>query len=153
MKRKRHAKILEIINEYEIDTQEELQDRLKMAGYEVTQATISRDIKELRLVKELAHDGKYKYSTGRAAQTDFKMRLNGVFSESIISVNYAGNMVAVKCYSGMANAACAAIDNMHWEGVVGTLAGDDTFFVLCKNEDYAVVFSSDLERMINAKKS
>lgn len=150
MKKKRHEKILEIIQNNEIETQEELQDKLKALGFEVTQATISRDIKELRLLKELSGSGKYKYSTGRKIEKDFSNRLSSVFSESITSVDYAINTVVIKCFAGMANAACAAIDSMHWDGVVGTLAGDDTIFILCRSEDLAIVFASDLERMINA---
>lgn len=150
MKKKRHAKILELIQNYEIDTQEELQERLKESGFIVTQATISRDIKELRLIKELTVNGKYKYSTGRNMNDDFVARLGGIFSESILKVDYAMNTVVIKCFSGMANAACAAIDSMEWDGLVGTLAGDDTIFVLCRNEDCAIVFASDLERMIHA---
>lgn len=150
MKKKRHAKILELIQSFEIDTQEDLQEKLKECGFIVTQATISRDIKELRLVKELSSDGTYKYSTGRKLNDDFATRLGGIFSESITNLDYAINTVVIKCFSGMANAACAAIDAMEWDGVVGTLAGDDTIFVLCRNEDCAAVFVSDLERMIHA---
>lgn len=150
MKKKRHAKILELIQNFEIDTQEELQDKLKDCGFVVTQATISRDIKELRLVKELSGSGKYKYSTGRKLNDDFASRLGGIFSESIINLDYAMNTVVIKCFSGMANAACAAIDAMRWDGVVGTLAGDDTIFVLCRSEDCAIIFASDVERMIHA---
>lgn len=150
MKKKRHEKMLEIIKKSEIDTQEELQERLRKNGFEVTQATISRDIKELRLVKELSVSGKYKYSTGRKLEKDFSNRLSSVFSESITSVDYALNTVVIKCFAGMANAACAAIDSMHWDGVVGTLAGDDTIFILCRTSDLATVFTSDLEKMINA---
>lgn len=150
MKKKRHEKILEIIQKNEIETQEELQEKLKTSGFEVTQATISRDIKELRLVKELSSSGKYKYSTGRKLGKDFSNRLSSVFSESITAVDYALNTVVIKCFAGMANAACAAIDSMHWDGVVGTLAGDDTIFILCRTSDLAIVFASDLEKMINA---
>lgn len=150
MKKKRHAKILELIQGYEIDTQEELQDKLKDCGFVVTQATISRDIKELRLLKELAANGNYKYTTGRKGNEEFANRLGGIFAESILKVDYAMNIVVIKCFSGMANAACAAIDAMQWDGVVGTLAGDDTIFVLCRNEDCAAAFAADVERMINA---
>lgn len=150
MKKKRHAKILELIQGVEIETQEDLQEKLSGAGFDVTQATISRDIKELRLVKELTVNGKYKYSTGRKMNDDFVNRLGGIFAESITNVDYAMNTVVIKCFSGMANAACAAIDSMKWDGVVGTLAGDDTIFVVCRSEDSAIVFASDLERMIHA---
>lgn len=151
MKKRRKAKILEIINSFEIETQEELQAKLKEAGFEVTQATISRDIRELRLVKELSESGRYIYSVGKKAANDgFSGRLTTIFSESIISVESAVNMVCVKCFSGTANAACAAIDSMQWKGVVGTIAGDDTIFVMCKTEEDANTFSISLEKSINA---
>ncbi len=154
MKRKRKAKILEIINNFEIETQEELQSKLRDAGFEVTQATISRDIRELRLVKEQSESGRYIYSAGKKNYNDnMAGRFISIFSESIISVDYALNTVCVKCFSGTANAACAAIDSMQWSGVVGTIAGDDTIFVLCKTEESAKNFTLNLEKSINAENS
>lgn len=154
MKKRRLAKIIELINKYKIETQEELQTYLKESGFDVTQATISRDIKELRLVKELSDESRYIYSTGvkdQRAETD--IRMSGIFSESIISVDYAANMVCIKCCSGTAGAVCAAIDSSRWTGVLGTIAGDDTIFVLCRNEKAARVFTSNLEKVINVKNS
>lgn len=154
MKKRRKAKILEIINNFEIETQEELQSKLREAGFEVTQATISRDIRELRLVKELSESGRYIYSVGKKNYNDSMAgKFITIFSESIISVDYALNMVCVKCFSGTANAACAAIDSMQWNGVVGTIAGDDTIFVLCKTEQAAESFTVNLEKSINAENS
>lgn len=154
MKKRRKAKILEIINNFEIETQEELQSKLRDAGFEVTQATISRDIRELRLVKEQSESGRYIYSTGKKNYNDnMAGRFISIFSESIISVDYALNTVCVKCFSGTANAACAAIDSMQWSGVVGTIAGDDTIFVLCKTEEFAKNFTLNLEKSINAENS
>lgn len=154
MKKRRKAKILEIINNFEIETQEELQSKLRDAGFEVTQATISRDIRELRLVKEQSESGRYIYSAGKKNYNDnMAGRFISIFSESIISVDYALNTVCVKCFSGTANAACAAIDSMQWSGVVGTIAGDDTIFVLCKTEEFAKNFTLNLEKSINAENS
>lgn len=154
MKRKRKAKILEIINNFEIETQEELQSKLRDSGFEVTQATISRDIRELRLVKEQSESGRYIYSAGKKNYNDgMAGRFISIFSDSIISVDYALNTVCVKCFSGTANAACAAIDSMQWSGVVGTIAGDDTIFVLCKTEEFAKNFTLNLEKSINAENS
>lgn len=150
MKKERQAKILELVQWNEIETQEELQERLREVGCVVTQATISRDIKEMRLLKELSEHGTYKYSTGRKVSEEFAARFSGIFVESIQEVDYAMNTVVIKCYSGMANAACAAIDSMEWDGLVGTLAGDDTIFVLCRNEDSAILFTTNLERLFNA---
>ena len=153
MKKRRHARILDLINNYDIETQEELQAYLQKDGFEVTQATISRDIKELRLVKELSDRGRYVYSTGKKSTTDAIRRAGGIFSESIISVDYAMNTVCVKCFPGMASAVCTAVDAMEWNGVVGTISGDDTIFVLCKTEEFAKVFTKNLEKILNVKNS
>ena len=152
MKKRRQAKILEIINSNAVETQEELQEKLKAEGFDVTQATISRDIKELRLVKELSDNGRYIYSVGsKQSSEDVSLRAGGIFVESIISVDFAMNTVCIKCFSGMANAACAAIDSMKWNGVVGTIAGDDTIFVLCRDESAAEIFTANLEKTLNVK--
>ena len=152
MKKRRQAKILEIIRNLDVETQEDLQALLLENGFEVTQATISRDIKELRLVKELSEGGRYVYSTGKKLNSDsVSARASGIFIDSVISVENAMNIVCVKCFSGMAGAACAAIDSMQWNEVVGTIAGDDTIFVLCKTENAATVFTANLEKLLNVK--
>ncbi|MDE5605236.1 MAG: arginine repressor [Eubacterium sp.] len=152
MKKRRQAKILEIIRNLDVETQEDLQALLLESGFEVTQATISRDIKELRLVKELSENGRYVYSTGKKNNSDsVSVRASGIFIDSVISVENAMNIVCVKCFSGMAGAACAAIDSMQWNEVVGTIAGDDTIFVLCKTENAAKVFTDNLEKLLNVK--
>ncbi|MGN0521453.1 MAG: arginine repressor [Eubacterium sp.] len=153
MKKRRHAKILDIIKSNEIETQEELQAYLYEFGFEVTQATISRDIKELRLVKELSDNGRYIYSVGKKAVNESMRRAGGIFSEAIVSVEYALNTVCIKCLSGMAVAVCTAIDSMEWTGVVGTISGDDTIFVLCKTEDFAKIFTMNMEKILNVKNS
>lgn len=150
MKKRRQAKILEIISTYEIETQEELQAKLLECGYEITQATISRDIKDLRLVKDLSPKGRYIYSTGKKHFDNINKRAGGIFSESIINIDYALNTVVIKCFSGMANAACAAIDSMTLDNVLGTIAGDDTIFVLCRTEECAKSFTSKLRTMLDA---
>lgn len=153
MKKRRHAKILELIHSIDIETQEEMQSHLLKCGFDVTQATISRDIKELRLVKELSDKGRYIYSTGKKANSDAIRRTGGIFSESIISVEHALNIVCIKCFSGMAVAVCTAIDSMEWTGVVGTISGDDTIFVLCKTEDFAKIFTMNMEKILHVKNS
>lgn len=150
MKKRRQAKILELISSHDIETQEELQELLLKNGYEVTQATISRDIKELRLVKDLSSKGRYIYSTGKAHTENIAGRASGIFAESIINIDYALNTVVIKCFSGMANAACAAIDSMEISEVLGTIAGDDTIFVLCRTEDTAMNFTNKLRAMLDA---
>ncbi|MCH5320398.1 MAG: arginine repressor [Eubacterium sp.] len=153
MKKRRHAKILELVNSKEIETQEELQLQLLKSGYEVTQATISRDIKELRLVKELSDRGRYIYSTGKKATADAIKRTGGIFADSILRVEHAQNTVCIKCFPGMAMAVCTAIESMEWSGVVGAISGDDTIFVLCKTVDFAKIFTMNMEKILNAKNS
>ena len=148
MKRKRHALILELIQQYEITTQDELLAKLRENGFEVTQATVSRDIKELRLVKAMSPSGQYRYMAGAAQGDEYLAKFYTIFSGSVISVDYAGNTCVVKCYAGMAQAACAAIDAMHFEGIVGTLAGDDTIFVLCRTTELTQQLKSSLDKML-----
>lgn len=150
MKKRRQAKILELISQNEIETQEELQAALLSYGYEVTQATISRDIKELRLVKDLSSKGRYAYSAGKKLNEAITHRAGGIFCESIISIDYALNTVVIKCFSGMANAACAAIDSMNLQEILGTIAGDDTIFILCRSEYTAAEFTNKLRKMLDA---
>lgn len=148
MKTKRHSKILELISEKDIATQEDLLIYLREDGFDVTQATVSRDIKELRLVKTMVSDGKYRYSQAASdANADVSTKF-AVFNQSAKSVAYANNMVVIKCYTGMANAACAVLDAMNHEGVVGTLAGDDTIFVLMHDEKAAVALVENIKKLI-----
>lgn len=148
MKTKRHSKILELISERDINTQEELLAYLKDSGFDVTQATVSRDIKELRLVKTMVSDGKYRYASSVSDSNADIGTKYAVFSQSTKSVDCAGNMVVVKCFNGMANAACAVLDAMNHEGVVGTLAGDDTIFVLMRDEKSATTLVGKIKELI-----
>lgn len=147
MKAKRHAKILEFIQQNEIETQDEILEKLKSCGFEVTQATISRDIKELRLVKTLSSTGKYRYTNVKSDSGDLSAKFYTLFVNSITNVDYAGNTVVLRCYAGMAQAVCAALDAMQWEGLASTLAGDDTIFVLLRTESYAVKMVQNLKKM------
>ena len=148
MKTKRHSKILELISEKDIATQEDLLIYLRESGFDVTQATVSRDIKELRLVKTMVSDGKYRYSPASADSNSDVSTKYAVFNQSAKSVDYANNMIVIKCYTGMANAACAVLDAMNHEGVVGTLAGDDTIFVLMRDEKMAVALVENIKKLI-----
>ena len=134
MKTTRHNKILELINKYPITTQEELIEYLRNDGYDVTQSTVSRDIKQLRLTKALLPDGKYRYQASPSSDKGAKNNFRSIFGSSVITVEKALNIVVIKTFSGMAQAACAALDMMSFDMVVGTLAGEDTIFVVCKNE-------------------
>ncbi len=148
MKTKRHSKILELISEKDIATQEDLLIYLRECGFDVTQATVSRDIKELRLVKTMVSDGKYRYSQASSDNNADVSTKYAVFNQSAKSVDYANNMIVIKCYTGMANAACAVLDAMNHEGVVGTLAGDDTIFVLMRDEKMAVALVENIRKLI-----
>lgn len=132
MKSERQQKILELIQSQDIETQEELVDILKKMGYDVTQATISRDIKELRLTKVLTETGKYKYAVLSGPEANITEKLIKVFSESIIKFDTADNLVIIKTITGAAQGAAAAIDSLNWPEVVGTIAGDDTIFIATK---------------------
>lgn len=147
MKKSRHEAILSLIQNEKLGTQEELMQRLNTLGYRVTQATVSRDIKALKLVKVPAEAGQYRYAASQSETEDFSGKYYSILSHSLTGVNYAGNMVVVKCYSGMAQAACAAMDSLNIDKIIGTLAGDDTIFVLCKDEQSAADVKGYLENI------
>lgn len=149
MKTRRHAKILELIKEFDIDTQDELLRYLRENGFDVTQATVSRDIKELRLVKTLSQTGKYKYSTGTDNANDMSSKFYSLFSDSVLSVEAAQNLIVVKCMTGMAQAVCASMDAMYWQGFVGTLAGEDTIFIVCRNDAAALETQEEFRKLIS----
>lgn len=134
MKYTRHAKMLEIIESKEIETQEELSEELRKLGLNVTQATVSRDIKELRLIKVLTKNGKYKYATLQSQENVLSDRLVKIFKNSIVSIDYAGNIIVMKTLTGSAQAAAAAIDAVKLDDAVGTIAGDDTIFIVIRDE-------------------
>lgn len=135
MKSMRHAMILEIIESKDIETQSELAEELKRHGVNVTQATVSRDIKDLKLIKALSEKGGYKYATAERVEKDISDRLIRIFSESVLSINAAENIVVIKTLTGSANAAAEAIDSLHWPEIVGTLAGDNTIFVVVQSKE------------------
>ena len=152
MKKNRHEAILSLISKQNIGTQEELMTKLNELGYKVTQATVSRDIKQLKLIKTPVSNGVYKYSAVASESEDRSAKYHSILSHSVTSVNYAGNMAVVKCFAGMAQAACAAMDNMVIDMIVGTLAGDDTIFVLCKDESSAQEFKNYIEKILSTDK-
>ena len=148
MKRFRYTKIKEIVQSRPIETQEELAKALQQEGIEVTQATVSRDIKELRLVKSLSPNGKYKYSTGRDNARDISSKFYSLFGDSVMSVEAAGNMIVVKCMTGMAQAVCASMDTLHFPDFIGTLAGEDTILIICKTDEIAEEKQNELRKLI-----
>lgn len=142
MKFQRQAKILDLIDRFEIETQEDLTAHLRALGYNTTQATISRDIKELRLIKTLSLEtGKYKYTSSNAGAADsFTTRLRNIFRECVTDIDAAQNMVVIKTLPGLGQAAAMAIDAMRAPDVVGTLGGDDTVFAVMRDNDSAQKF-------------
>lgn len=149
MKTIRHKRILELVDNYSIETQEELLNRLREDGFDITQATVSRDIKDLRLVKIIGNNGKYKYSSDLNSNESFTYNLLKRFSYSIKSIESSGNMIVIKTLSGMAQAVCAAIDSMENKGILGTIAGDDTIFILASDQDSLSNFIFETKRLIS----
>ena len=147
MKTKRQSKILEIIETRAVETQEELMGVLQEQGFPVTQATISRDIKELRLVKVQDRNGAYRYAASRQENKPIASKYNTIFRDSLVSIDDACNLVVVKCHAGMAQAACAAVDALQWPLVIGTLAGDDTFVCITKSHEQAVQLMEELKKL------
>lgn len=148
MKYSRHSKILELINKFEIETQEELAKTLTDSGFNVTQATVSRDIKELRLIKVLTREGRYKYATLKQHETSMSERFKKLFRDSVLSIDYAQNIIVIKTLVGAANAAAAALDALNLKDVVGSLAGDDTIFVLIRNNENIEAAIKELESLL-----
>lgn len=136
MKKSRHQVIREIIDEKEVETQDELMRLLAQKGIIVTQATVSRDIREMHLVKQLGRDGSYHYVPAETS-SDKMNKYYSIFAQSLTSVESAQNMVVIKCHPGTANAICVSLDSMEINDCLGTIAGDDTIFVVCKNEKSA----------------
>ncbi|MEE1280125.1 MAG: arginine repressor [Oscillospiraceae bacterium] len=149
MKQKRQEMILNIISNNDVDTQSRLMELLKESGFSATQATLSRDIRELRLVKVMTDTGIYKYDVPTQEKaTELSTKFRSIFSDAVVSVDYAFHIVVLKCHTGMASAACAALDNMKIRDVVGSLAGDDTIFVLLRNEQQALKLVSEIRQII-----
>lgn len=149
MKSQRQAKIMEIISNRNVETQEQLLAELQAAGFRSTQATISRDIKELRIVKELTSFGTYRY-TAAADEVGgtFSSKLNTIFRECITSFDYAQNIVVIRTLPGLASAAASAIDAMSMSVIVGSLAGDDTVFIVMRDSNAAAAFCGEIKNLL-----
>lgn len=148
MKSVRHNMILEIIESKDIETQEELAEELKNRGVKVTQATVSRDIKELRLLKVLAENGGYKYATVERAEKGMSDRFIRILAESVVSMESANNLIVIKTLSASANAACEAIDSLKWSDILGTIAGDNTILVIVRSNEAVEGVMSRFESLI-----
>lgn len=148
MKTNRHAKILELIGKYEITTQEELSDYLEQAGYHVTQATVSRDIRELNLMKMSSGDGRQKYGAQTGPSGDLAQKYFSVFRDGFVSMDMAQNILVIKTVSGMAMAVAAALDAMHCEEIVGSIAGDDTIMCAVRTVDDTAALMDRLRKLL-----
>lgn len=149
MKNDRQTLILEIISQENIETQEQLLAKLQERGVTSTQATISRDIKQMHLIKEPVGQGIYKYAvSGNRTKLNFAEKLRTIFRESITSIAFAQNIVVIKTMPGLASAACSALDNMDINYMVGSLAGDDTAFLLMQDTESAAVFCEEIKEML-----
>lgn len=148
MKRNRHEEIIDIVNSYNIETQDALIEHLRDRGYNVTQATVSRDIRELKLIK-VSSGNSFKYAVPVIDTFKYSTKYRNIFKEIIVKVDLAGNLIVLKTLAGMAQAAAAAIDGIGWNEIVGTLAGDDTVFIAMRSvekaDEYAKIIGEMLE--------
>lgn len=134
-KGQRHIKIRDIIMNNEVETQDELVDRLREAGFNVTQATVSRDIKELHLIKVPLADGRYKYSLPAEQKFNPIQKLRRLLVDSFVSIDHADHFIVLKTLSGHANAVAELIDNLPWQEIMGTISGDNTILIICRSRD------------------
>ncbi len=148
MKSDRQKEIIRIIRSFEIETQDELISHLNSSGFDVTQATISRDIRELSITKSLSGDGRYTYTMPREDSLNHHAVYGDTLTKSVRSVNYACNTVVLKTYPGLANAVAAGIDSGKYDEVLGCVAGDDTIIVITKNEQSAEAFSGKISKSV-----
>ena len=145
MKTRRHAKILELIQENAIDTQEELLRLLRVEGFDVTQATVSRDIKDLGLIKSQTVAGSYKYSLVENARPNTLGKFGTMFRQAVVAISRAGNLIVIRTVTGTAGTAGAFVDSMSYEHVLGSVAGDDTILIVCDTEENAENVKIQLE--------
>ncbi|HIR12636.1 MAG TPA: arginine repressor [Candidatus Choladousia intestinigallinarum] len=151
MKIGRHAKIVDLISKYDIETQEELAERLAKEGYQVTQATISRDIRELKLTKISTNDGRQKYALMQNHGVGMNEKYLRVLSEGFVSMDMAQSILVVKTVSGMAMAVAVAMDAMHWPEVAGCIAGDDTIMCAVRSSEDTVKVMDKINRIVSER--
>lgn len=152
MKNKRQEKIIEIIESQVVETQEALQEKLRECGYDVTQATVSRDIKELRLTKVATRGNRYKYAVLDSDDPKQAAKFVFIMKETVLSVQSAQNLLVIKTFSGMAQAAAAALDNLFGTEVIGTIAGDDTIFAVTASSEDAATLQGKILAELNLSK-
>lgn len=148
MKNKRQKEILEIIKQKIVLTQEDLQNELLLLGYNVTQSTVSRDIKELKLIKSHDSSGNYRYISNQITSKYSDSHYRDMFVKAVKTVDYALNNVVINCYAGMASSACVALDSMFHDMMLGSLAGDDTIIVVTKSEQHSIELVNELNNLL-----
>ena len=151
MKSNRQNEILQIIASRDIETQEELAAALRERGYQVTQATVSRDIREMRLIKAAARSGGFKYAKPERHEIAVSERLTRILTDSLVNVDSSGNLIVVKTLSGSANVAAEALDNLGWPEILGTIAGDNTIFIVVRNETDTADISGRIRRLTDQR--
>ncbi len=149
MKVNRHAKIVELVNQYQIETQEELAELLNAEGYKVTQATVSRDIRDLKLTKVQTENGKQKYAALKATQSELAEKYFRILKDGFVSMGMAQNILVIKTVSGMAMAVAAAIDEMNWHEVVGCIGGDDTIFCAIRSVEETEIVMDKIRKIVS----
>lgn len=152
MKIKRHDKIRELIGKFEIETQEELAERLNMEGFNVTQATVSRDIRELKLTKMPNGKGRQCYTLLKKEDDEMKEKYIRIFCDGFISMDMAQNLLVIKTVSGLAMAVAAALDGLHFPQVVGCIAGDDTIMCAVRSVDDTIILMKEIQKLVNQNK-
>ncbi len=148
MKSERQNRILELVSKYEIETQEDMIDRLRSEGYMVTQATVSRDLKELKLTKSLTARGTYRYSVSVQRSAVGNGKLHNAMADSILHVDYSMNNVVIKTYPGLAQAVASSIDSMNMHSILGCVAGDDTIIIVSRDEESSAEISEKLRELM-----
>jgi transcriptional regulator of arginine metabolism len=148
MKVNRHAKIVELVNKFDIETQEELADRLREEGFQITQATISRDIRDLKLTKVQSETGRQKYVVMKATENVLRDKYIRIMKDGFVSMDMAMNILVIKTVSGMAMAAGAAIDEMHWKEIVGCIAGDDTIMCAIRSVEDTIIVMDKIRKLV-----
>ena len=150
MKSQRHTRILELIAKYEIETQEDMMERLKSEGFKVTQATVSRDLKELKLTKIPTARGTYRYSANNVRYHAGSVKLNNAMVDSIVQVDYSLNNVVIKTYPGLAQAVASAVDALNMHSILGCVAGDDTIIIVTRGEECSIEISQKITELMKS---
>lgn len=151
MKEKRHEKIIELIGQYDIETQDELADKLRETGFQVTQATVSRDIRKLKLSKVPGRDGRQKYALLNGQNHQMSEKYVGILRQAFVSMDSAQNILVIKTVSGMAMALATALDSINWKEILGCVAGDDTVMCVIRTEADTAAIMEELKKIVDGQ--